>query len=247
MLKLQGRVAVVTGGASGIGAACVALLSENGVLPVTWDLAEESDVRCDVTNEVSVNAAIKATREKFGSPSLLVACAGIVDGTAIQDMTVAKWDRVFAVNMRGVMLSVQAVAREIMAVGGDGSMVLISSVNSVVADPGLSAYSASKAAVSQFARVAAREFGPYGIRVNSVGPGPTDTPMLSDLMKRPEYREELVQRSALRAIGSPLFVAEAVVSLLQLEWVTGQALMVDGGSSLNTGRTNWQRPELNAP
>jgi len=244
MLKLQGRVAVVTGGASGIGAACVELLRQHGALPVVWDLAGTADVHRDVSDPASIAAGIKLTEERFGHPSLLVACAGIVHNGTIKDMDVSDWDRVFAVNMRGVMLSVQAVAREIMTARSDGAMVLIASVNGVVADPGLSAYSAAKAAVCHFSRVAAREFGPYGIRINAVGPGPTETPMLSRLLEKPGYRNEVVQRTALRAMGTPQLIAEAVVSLLQLEWVTGQALMVDGGSSLNTGRGNWLVQEL---
>jgi len=93
------------------------------------------------------------------------------------------------------MLSVRAVAREIVAAKRDGSMVLISSVNGVVADPGLTAYSASKAGVFQLTRVVARELGPLGIRVNAIGPGPTDTPMMRTNLVKPGYREEVLRRT----------------------------------------------------
>ena len=244
MLQLKGRTAVVTGGSSGIGAACVTLLRENGAIPVSWDLTGLCDIVCDVSDAKSIQSAIEKTTAKFGCPSLLVVCAGIILPGTIRTLDVADWDKVFSVNMRGVMLSVQAVARQMIASETNGSIVLVSSVNGIVADPGISAYSASKAAVIQFSRVAAREFGPCGIRINAVAPGPTDTPMLDPLMKRSGYREELIQRSALGAIGTPKMIAEAVITLMQLEWVTGQTLVVDGGSSLNTGRGNWQAESL---
>jgi len=249
MLDIAGRVAVVTGGASGIGAACAERLEKEGAKVARWDLAEAPGVvRCDVSDAASVAAALQRTVKEWGSPSLLVAAAGVTDGTDILNMTPAVWDKVLGVNLRGVMLAVQAVARAIVAAQSNngandraagGAMVLISSVNGVVADPGLSAYSASKAGVNHFARVAAREFGPLGIRVNAVGPGPTETPMLKGL-KLPGYREEVIRRTPLGEVGSVARIAEAVAGLLKMDWVTGQALMVDGGSSLNTGRGTWK-------
>ena len=244
MLRLKGRVAVVTGGASGIGAACAALLEREGAKAARWDLAEAPDaIRCDVSDAKSVAAAMARTKSEFGSPSLLVAAAGVPgEGRGVLDMDVAVWDRIMAVNLRGVMLAVQAVARAIVAAKGDGAMVLISSVNGVVADPGLSAYSASKAAVNHFMRVAARELGPHNIRVNSIGPGPTETPMMRSYLAMPGYRDEIINRTPLGVVGTPEKIAESVVGLLQMDWVTGQALMADGGSSLTTGRgNNWNK------
>jgi NAD(P)-dependent dehydrogenase (short-subunit alcohol dehydrogenase family) len=158
----------------------------------------------------------------------------------ILETDVATWDRTLGVNLRGVMLSVQAVAREIVAAKGDGAMVLIASVNGVVADPGLSAYSSSKAGVLHLARVAAREFGPHRIRVNAVGPGPTETPMASPAFNTPGYRDEIIRRTPLGEVGTAERIADGVVGLMKMDWVTGQALMVDGGSSLNTGRSVWK-------
>jgi NAD(P)-dependent dehydrogenase (short-subunit alcohol dehydrogenase family) len=235
MMDLTGRVAVVTGGGSGIGAACVQALKAEGAAPVSWDL-KGADIVCDVTSTASIDAAIAQTVSRHGSPSLLVACAGIAGRSTILDMDVEAWDRIFAVNMRGVMLSVQAVGRAMLAAKSGGAMVIISSVNGTIADPGISAYSAAKAGCNHFARVAAREFGPHGIRVNSIGPGPTVSPMLAQSMARPGYVEDVVQQSALGAMGTAEQVADAVVNLMKMDWVTGQTLLVDGGSSLNTGR-----------
>jgi NAD(P)-dependent dehydrogenase (short-subunit alcohol dehydrogenase family) len=241
MLQLSGRTAVVTGGASGIGAACARLLEQAGVRVARWDLADAKGVlNCDVSDAASIGAAMARTKSEFGSPSLLVAAAGIAGPrTGVLDMDVAAWDKVIGINLRGVMLSIQAVGREIVAEKGDGAMVLISSVNGIVADPGLGAYSASKAAVYHLARVAARELGPHGIRINAIGPGPTDTPMMRDSLDRPGYRDEVLRRTPLGAVGTPDKIAETVLGLLQMDWVTGQALMADGGSSLTTGRSIW--------
>ncbi|MGE0387360.1 MAG: SDR family NAD(P)-dependent oxidoreductase [Gammaproteobacteria bacterium] len=243
MLDLNGRIAVITGGASGIGAACAAALEREGVRVARWDMADGPGViGCDVADAAAVANAIDRTVARYGPPTLLVAAAGVADGHWIVDMEPAAWDRVLGVNLRGVMLSVQAVARTAIAAGSNGSMVLISSVNGVVADPGLSAYSASKAAVYHFARVAARELGPHGIRINAVGPGPTETPMLRGALDLPGYREEILRRTPLGEVGTPERIAEAVTGLMKMEWVTGQALMVDGGASLTTGRGVWKTP-----
>jgi NAD(P)-dependent dehydrogenase (short-subunit alcohol dehydrogenase family) len=188
-----------------------------------------------------VQAAAEWTRQQAGAASLLVASAGVAGGGSVIDMQLEEWDRVLAVNLRGVMLTMQAVARQVRAAGSGGSFVAVSSVNGVVADPGLAAYSASKAGVFHLTRVAARELGPLGIRVNAVGPGPTETTMLQKLTDDPAYRAEAIQRSPLGDVGTPERIAEAIVGLMQMEWVTGQALMVDGGTSLTTGRgTRWQ-------
>jgi NAD(P)-dependent dehydrogenase (short-subunit alcohol dehydrogenase family) len=249
MLHLEGRVAVVTGGSSGIGLACMNVLKTEGAQPVSWDLSGRDltghqATHCDVSDKTSVDAAMQWTLSSIGIPSLLVASAGTPSAGLITDMDVEEWDRVFAVNMRGVMLAVRVVAREIIRANIDGSFVLVSSVNGHVADPGVSSYGASKAAVFHFARIAAREFGPHRIRVNAVGPGPTETPMLKPLLENARFRQEVVQRTALREVGTPERIAEAIVGLMKLDWITGQAIMADGGSSLNTGRGDWQARTL---
>ena len=116
MLNLQGRTAVVTGGASGIGGACAELLQREGARVARWDIHASEQQRnsssvidCDVTDAESIAAATKLTIDRFGSPSLLVASAGICSYKPILEMDTATWDRTLAVNLRGVMLSVQAV------------------------------------------------------------------------------------------------------------------------------------------
>ncbi len=230
----------MTGGASGIGNASAQALKKEGARVVTWDVQGDVDVRCDVSDAAAACRASNRTRDHAGPPSLLVASAGVSGVGSIIDMEVDEWDRVPSINLRGVMLEMQAVARGVATTREGGSIVAVSSVHGIVADPGIGAYSASKAAVFHLVRVAGRELGPLGIRVNAVGPGPTDTPMLQKLLNRPAFRAEAMRRSPLGDIGTPDRVAEAIVGLMRMEWVTGQALMVDGGTSLTTGRsTNW--------
>lgn len=233
---LGGRVAVVTGGSAGIGAAVAEHLREAGAIAVTWDIVGDADIACDVSDPDAVRSAIEETRERFGSPSVLVACAGILGSGPILELDVNVWERAFAVNSLGVFLSIQAVAREVVRTNEQGSFVVIGSVNGVVADPGTAAYAGSKAAAMHLARVAARELGEYGIRVNAIGPGPTDTPMMADTKAIPGYREEIAAHTPLGRIGDPSDIAAAAIGVIQMGWVTGQVIMVDGGSSLATAR-----------
>jgi NAD(P)-dependent dehydrogenase (short-subunit alcohol dehydrogenase family) len=110
--------------------------------------------------------------------------------------------------------------------------VAVGSISGFLADRMMGHYSVSKAGVAQLVRVAARELGPFGIRVNAVAPGTTDTPMFSSTARLPGYRERVAERAALGEIGTPEGVAGAVIALLGLDWVTGQVLAADGGVSL---------------
>jgi NAD(P)-dependent dehydrogenase (short-subunit alcohol dehydrogenase family) len=147
-------------------------------------------------------------------------------------MPVDEWDRVMSVNLRGTFLCLRAVARAMVDGGSGGSLVAVTSVSGFLADRMMGHYSVSKAAVAQLVRIAARELGPFGIRVNAVAPGTTDTAMFAGTDRLPGYRSRVAERAALGGLGSPDAVAEAVVSVLGLQWVTGQVLAADGGVSL---------------
>jgi len=235
-MDLQGRVAVVTGGASGIGAASVELLREAGAVPVSWDLGGSPDITVDVSDAAAVTDAIGETVRRFGQPTLLVAAAAVPHRSLIIDHDVEAWDRVFAVGMRGVMLSIQAVARTAIEEGTGGSFVLISSNNGILADRYLSAYSSVKAGVNHLARVAARELGEHDIRVNAIGPGPTETQMLAKNLQIPGYVEKIEQVTPLGRIGTAHDIADSVVNLMRAGWITGQVVQSDGGASLTTPR-----------
>jgi NAD(P)-dependent dehydrogenase (short-subunit alcohol dehydrogenase family) len=238
-MDLTGRIAVVTGGASGIGAACADRLEAEGARPVRWDLTG-ADVVCDVRDPASIDHAMAWTVDNVGTPSIAVAAAGIATAGAFIDVPVEDFDRTLAVNLRGVFLTLQAVAREMVKAELDGSLLAIASVNGILADPHLVSYSTSKAGVYHLARVAAVELGRYGIRVNAIGPGPTETPMLQQSMSTPGYVESVEAATPLGRLGTPDLVADAAVNVLRSEWITGQAIMADGGSSLMTARGNWR-------
>ncbi len=231
-MELQNRVAVVTGGASGIGAAVVEQLRAAEAVPVVWDIAAGAEVPCDVSDPAAIGAALRRTLELAGPPSVLVTCAGVGSLAPVMEVSVAEWDRVQNVNLRGTMLCLQAVAKEMVGRELDGAMVCISSVSARIVDPGMSAYSASKAGIEALVRTAATELGSSGIRLNCVAPGVTDTPMLRPNFELRGFEERVYERTPLQRLGTPDDIAQAVLALLATDWVTGQVLDADGGLGL---------------
>jgi NAD(P)-dependent dehydrogenase (short-subunit alcohol dehydrogenase family) len=234
--EIERGLTVVIGGASGIGAATVAHLREDGGRVCSWDIAPGADVRCDISDEASIDTALQSTIEQHGPPTWLVVAAGLLEGGTVLTTEQAAWDRSLGVNVRGPFLCVKAFSREMIARKLPGSIVLVGSISGVFADPGIAAYSVGKAAVLHLARVAARELGQFGIRVNAVCPGPTDTPMMADVLAIDGMREGIKSVTPLGRIGQPGDVAEAIAGILPMQWVTGQVLTADGGTSLVTPR-----------
>ncbi len=232
-MELSDRTAVVTGGASGIGAATADLLAKAGAHVVTWDLAGGPDVVCDVTDPAAVDAAMASTVERHRTPTIMVACAGIGRSGPLADVTVEAFDQVMDVNLKGAWLCLRAAHAAMRQGGNGGAIVTITSVSARLVDRGMGPYCASKAALEMLTRVAAHEWAVDGIRVNAVGPGVTQTPMLG---RAPEtgMTDEVVGRTPLGRLGEAVDVAQAVLALLTLDWVTGQVLMADGGLSLQS-------------
>ncbi|HLN15955.1 MAG TPA: SDR family oxidoreductase [Acidimicrobiales bacterium] len=230
-MDLAGRTAVVTGGASGIGAAVGERLGRAGAKVVVWDLDPDSQVPCDVGDPAAVGTAMVKTLELAGTPTILVACAGIGHSGALLAVPPAGWDQVLNTNLTGAWLSMRAVAGAMVAAGEPGSMVAITSVSARLVDREMGAYCVSKAGLEMLVRIAAYEWAEHGIRVNAVGPGVTDTPMLA---RAPEsgMKAEVVERTPFHRLGKADDIAQAVVALLGLDWVTGQVLLADGGLSL---------------
>ena len=229
---LDGSVAVVTGGASGIGAAVVRQLADAGAKPVTWDIAPGAQVACDVSDPEAVREAYECTVRDAGTPQVLVTCAGTGSLQPVIEMTLEEWDRVQGVNLHGTLLCLQAVARGLIERSKPGAIVCISSVSARIVDPGMSAYSASKAGIEALARTAAAELGKHGIRINCVAPGVTDTPLAAGNMELPGFVERARERTPLGRPGQPDDIAGAVIALLRASWVTGQVLDADGGLGL---------------
>jgi NAD(P)-dependent dehydrogenase (short-subunit alcohol dehydrogenase family) len=237
-MELNGAPAVVTGGASGIGAAVVRALSAAGARVAVLDrnaahvVAAELSVICDIAEEAQVERAFAQVHDALGGIEIAVLNAGVGGGGGLLDMELAEWDRVLGVNLRGTFLCLRAAGRAMVASGRGGAIVAVTSISGFLADRMMSHYSVSKAGVAELVRVAARELGPFGVRVNAVAPGTTDTPLFAHTRRLPGYQARVAERAALGGIGTPEEVAAAIVALVGLDWVTGQVLAADGGVSL---------------
>jgi NAD(P)-dependent dehydrogenase (short-subunit alcohol dehydrogenase family) len=226
-------IAVVTGGGSGIGRAITDRLRDGGADVVVWDL-KGGDIDCDVSDSDSVAAAVEQTVGRHGPPDRLVACAGIGASGLLLEQTPAEWRRVIDTNLTGTWLTMRAVAQMMVDEGTGGSIVAVSSISGTLADRDMGAYCVSKAGIDMLVRVAAAEWGVHGIRVNAVGPGVTRTPMLAKPEQLPGWVEGLTERTALGRLGEADDVAEAIVAILEMSWVTGQSVFADGGLALHS-------------
>ncbi len=232
------KVAIVTGGASGIGAAVVRRFAAAGHSVAVLDLnaAEEVAgviaVQADVSDEAAVRSAIDRIVSQLGTPAVLVNNAGIEIHGAVPDLSAEQWDRQIAVNLRSVFLCSKYA---IPHMRGGGAIVNVSSVHATVSWPNCPAYDAAKAGMIGLTRAMALDHGPEGVRVNAVCPGYIDTPLLRSSMGAGGAWESAVERIAewhpVRRIGTPDDVAEAVYFLASdaARFIAGTALVVDGG------------------
>jgi NAD(P)-dependent dehydrogenase (short-subunit alcohol dehydrogenase family) len=212
---------LVTGGASGIGAATVHAFAEQGYEAVAADLSG-GDVQLDVRDEAQVAAAMRDI-------DVLVNAAGIGSTTNAPDTPLEVWEDVFAVNARGTFLCCKHAIPGMVARGG-GSIVNVSSVAALVGLRNRAAYSASKGAVVALTRALAVDHVRDGIRVNAVCPGTVDSPWVRRLVEESgESLDALRARQPLGRLGTPEEIAEAIVYLAGAEFVTGSVLVIDGG------------------
>jgi 3-oxoacyl-[acyl-carrier protein] reductase len=249
--RIDGKVAIVTGGAQGIGLGVCLRLAKEGAKVAIFDVnpdearktAEEIDrsggaslaIKVDITRSAEVEAAVKQVISKFGKIDILVNNAGISLVSKVADMTEDIWDRVHDVNLKGVFLCCRAVTPH-MKERKYGKIINIASILALRGSSYYAHYGASKAGVVGFTRGLAVELGPHNINVNAVGPGVIDTPM-ADHDVAPEVRQRLQKRIPLRRIGVPEDIANAVLFLASDEasYITGQCLYVCGGLSADAG------------
>ena len=241
------RIAVVTGGASGIGQAVCRRLGRNGAGVAVLDLnragAEATAAaivadggraaawEVDVADGEVVRAAVAAVRAALGAATILVNVAGIGEFALLADMTDAQWQRMLGVHLSGTFHCARAVAPDMVAARW-GRIVNVSSVAGLSGGgPGLSHYAAAKGGIIAFSKALAHELGPAGITVNAVAPGLIDTPMVKEAMVSPEIRRHAVEGAPVRRIGVPDDIAAAVAYLVSDEasFVTGQVLSPNGG------------------
>ena len=241
MSKLAGKVAVVTGGNSGIGLAVAVRLVKEGAhvfiagrRPDALDQAvariggSVEAVPCDVTSAADLDRLFGTVRDRTGRLDILVAGAGIAEPSKLDDITEAHFDKTFGLNARATLFTVQK-AVPLMAAGG--AVVLIGSIAGSIGTPGYTAYGASKAAVRAFARTWTNELAARGIRVNTLSPGPIDTPMFAGTTE--EMRTALTGLIPLGRLGRPEEVAAAALFLASDEssFIAGAELCIDGGMS----------------
>ena len=227
-MRFSGKVVVITGGNSGIGLACADRLLDEGARVVSLDC--QGSPPCDVSDEGSVRQAFERVAGQHGRVDVLLNNAGIAIRKTVEAQTVDEWDRIFAVNVRGMFLC-SKYALPLMAAGG--AIVHSSSVVGVTGVRNRAAYSASKGAVVALTRNMALDYAARGIRVNAVAPGFVDTPLLAPLKKDPARLRALEALHPLGRLGQPEDVASAVLFLASSEaaWITGAILAVDGGFS----------------
>ena len=243
------KIAVVTGGASGIGAAICRYLARDGADIAIWDLNEEAMAsvaeevralgrkalccRVDVSDRAVVTAAANEVRKELGPVSILVNSAGIHATGPFMEMTDEAWDRVMTINLKGTFICTQVVAADMIAANW-GRIINISSSSTQTGSPGMAHYVASKGGVIGFTKALAVELGGNGITVNNVPPGSVDTPMLRALEAKgglPGGVDAVAARNPVKRIGQPSDMAAAVAFLASEDagYITGHTLSVNGG------------------
>ncbi|MEL7643288.1 MAG: SDR family NAD(P)-dependent oxidoreductase [bacterium] len=251
---LEGKVALITGAARGIGRAIAEVYAEHGAKVAIGDLRLEEcrqvvkginahypdsaiAVDLDVTVPKTINRAIEETVAAFGELNILVNDAGIHRPHYIIDFPVEDWDLVYSINVRGTFLCTQAAALQMIKQGKGGCIINISSASGKKPDPQGAAYCSSKSAIIGFTRVAALEFGKYRIRANAILPGATNTEMLQGLIRDvPGLIEELVDKTPMGRMAEPRDQANAAVFLASdlASHITGDAIVVSGGEFMDS-------------
>lgn len=247
---LRGEVAVVTGGNGGIGLGIARALAEAGAHVAVWGRNPDKNaaaleqleaignpavaIRCDVSDEEQVSAALAETVDRLGSLDTMFANAGIGSATPFVDMTFEEWRRVIGVNLDGTFLSLRAAARYLVDRGRGGSLVAISSIVAVEGAPGLEHYAASKAGLLALVRSLAVELARHRVRCNSLLPGWTATDLNAEARKDARFYDTVTARTAVRRWAEPDDYAEAAVFLAGKEplFHTGAELVVDGGYTI---------------
>ena len=250
-LELKDDVAIVTGGASGIGKAVVESLANLGMKVAIVDIDDELGTKLekeimkrglmakfyavDITDLEQIQKFFSNVLEDFGGMiNVLVNCAGVSGLSNYTDLIEEEWDWTFNTNVKGTHMMCLTASKIMVDNKIKGRIVNISSINDTIPVVGLSAYATSKAAISGLTRAMALELAPYGINVNCIRPAAIDTPMMKEIFDLPDLAQALLKQVPRGRVGKPEDVAKVVVFLISdlAEWVTGAEIPVSGGMHL---------------
>lgn len=237
-------VAIVTGAGSGIGAATAKALSERGDKVVCADLkldaakktasglSDAVAVEVDVSSSASCDRMIEQALQHYRDVDSIVTCAGVEKHGLGHEFSEEDFDWIIGVNLKGTWLSARSAVRAMIKSGHGGTVVMIGSINSVVGNPGASAYCASKGGVLMLGKTLALDWAPFGVRVNIIGPGVVDTPMSARSLADPEKRARMMERTPLGRPAPPSEIASVAAFLTSSasSFMTGAYVPVDGGT-----------------
>ncbi len=247
-MEVKGKVAVVSGSSRGIGKAiALALANEGANVVINYYRSREKaervleeirsrgvdgiTVKADVSDYSQASYLIEETVKAFGTIHILVHCAGIYQKKPLIDMSFEEWDRMIKIHLYGAYnLAKHAIPH--MVKNGEGAIITVSSQRAIRPAANITHYAAAKAGVIAFTKALALELAPYNIRVNSIAPGPIDTDLLREIYGGEEGVKERGKKVPLGRVGKPEEVAEAVLTLIKNDFITGAVLLVDGGASL---------------
>lgn len=249
--RFEGKIVIVTGGASGIGKAAASLFAAEGARVAIGDVqdaAGEAHARtlgtafyqhCDVSQQADVEAFVGETVKRHGGVDVLLNNAGISSFSETPDLSSTDWHRVVAINLHSIFYFCKAVI-PLMKAKGKGAIVNIASTSGTRGDAGFSAYSATKGGVINYTRTLAIDHGKDGIRANAVCPGPTLTPLAEPVLSQPAMKAVWMPVIPLRRYGLPEDIAKAIAFLASDEaaFITGTTLVVDGGVTAQTSQPN---------
>ncbi len=246
-MRLENKIALVTGGGRGLGRAIAIRLAEEGAdvaiasrtLEQIEAVAKEIEelgrrslaMATDVSDSNQVKALVEEVLRRLERIDILVNNAGMLIRAPFLEQTEEQWDRVIDVNLKGMFLCAQVVAREMIGRGTKGKIINMASIESHVVVPGHVPYTASKGAILMLTKAMALEMAPYGINVNAIGPATTETEMNRDVREDPVRCQDLLAKIPMGRFGKPVDVANAAVFLASEEsrQITGTIIYVDGG------------------
>ncbi len=239
-MRLEDKVAIVTGGSSGIGKAIAERYVEEGAEVVIADIDEEEGeevadevgcefTRCDVSDWENVKDLVESTVERHGRLDVMVNNAGIGSRSTIEEMDIDEWEKILSVDLDGVMYGTKAAVPHLKET--EGCVINMGSIYGLTGDIGATAYNAAKGGVVNFTRSVADDLAHQNVRVNSICPGFVDTPMIEEAMEDEKFKQHVMNMTPMKRVAQPEEIADVAVFLASEEssYITGVNLPVDGG------------------